>query len=140
MSIELRETPAPETLLQRHAHRSIRAFLRGETDDRGANAVAFWDLVYQGHVDVTIAQARLVADELIDSPRTVRDLLDGWRPTVLTAPSEVGSASVHQRTHDKAAGSTSTLSTEPKAELAEPDSTRAEPPCCPVAGSAFSTW
>lgn len=85
-----RDPERQRDLLARHAHRSIRAFLRNTPDDQDA-CIAFWRIVYQDHPNVTIAQACIAAGELTESPRRVQEILDGWRPLSLSSgPSEAG--------------------------------------------------
>lgn len=43
----------------------------------------FWSLIYDGIASVPLKTARAVAVELEQSPRTVGDVLDGWRPKAL---------------------------------------------------------
>lgn len=78
---ELREQLLP------HADRKIRAFLRGHPDPTNRAAcelrVAFWDFVYRRHPHVTHAVACRTAAELVESEKTIGELLEGWVPEAL---------------------------------------------------------
>ena len=77
----------PMTELERlspHAGRPIRAFLR---DDYSEAHTAFWDMIYSRNRRVTHNTAVRAAAELANSPRTVGEVLNGWRPQALRGES-----------------------------------------------------
>lgn len=75
-------------ILEPHARRPIRALLR--TPDNGHHNPtpeqdALWRVVYEGAAAPIAHETALAIEaELVASPRTVRELLDGWRPAALT--------------------------------------------------------
>lgn len=87
---DLEQSDVPQTansyaILEPHARRPIRALLRqpdnGQHNETPEQA-ALWHVVY-GEAGVDFATAQAVEAELVDSPRTIRELLDGWRPAAL---------------------------------------------------------
>lgn len=77
---------APATVLEPHAHRTIRGFLRAAEED-DPEVWAFWNLIYGGpDVAVDHATAIAVERELAESLHTVGDVLKGWRPEALKVP------------------------------------------------------
>ena len=85
------ETATPDNayaLLEPIARRPIRALLRQVDNgqhNEGPEQEALWRVVY-GDAAVTYAQAVAIEAELVESPRTIRELLDGWRPAALSSP------------------------------------------------------
>lgn len=76
-------TPEQLDALLPHAHRPIRAFLRG--GPVGLAAEAFWCAVYAG-VRPRLVGHQLAVDiarELVECERPVRDVLNGWKPPAL---------------------------------------------------------
>lgn len=78
-------TSEQRQLLEPHAKRKVRAFM--VEPDRGNHRDtkvfdAFMALIY-GDRTVTHATALAVDAELMSCTRTVRDVLEGWRPEAL---------------------------------------------------------
>ena len=82
--------PTPADLLEPHAGRTIRSFLRTHSAPEDPAAVAFWNLIYDGSPSVTHYLAVLTAADLSNSDHTIAELLAGWRPSVLTDHPEAG--------------------------------------------------
>jgi len=64
-------------ILEQHARRPVRAFLRNADVEAEE---AFWRLVYADRPQVDHATALSVHNEILNCPRPVQDVIDGWRP------------------------------------------------------------
>lgn len=83
----LADVPDPREALELHRKRKLSAFMRAPDPGNSSDTKiwdAFWTLVYDGSPSVDYETADAVVRELSKSDRTVGDVIDGFRPSVLS--------------------------------------------------------